>query len=182
VNVSDDELVRRTLGGETEAFDLLIQRHTATLYRIVRRMCSDRAEAEAITQEAFLRAWENLPKSGRDRPFRPWLIRIAINVARDAWKKSRPLDFADLPTEEPLQITSTQPGPEEWVEESERLEELALAVQSLDPAYRMVIAMRYEADMTYEEMAAALKLPLNTVRTRLYRAKQELRQAMEARP
>jgi RNA polymerase sigma-70 factor (ECF subfamily) len=143
-------------------------------------MCSDRAEAEAITQEAFLRAWENLAKSGRDKPFRPWLIRIAVNVARDVWKKSRPLDFADLPADEALQITSTQPGPEEWVDESETLEQLSLAVQSLAPPYRMVIALRYEAGMTYEEIAAVLKLPLNTVRTRLYRAKAELRHAVES--
>lgn len=179
---SDDELVRRTLGGETEAFDQLIERYTPTLYRIVRRMCSDRGEAEAVTQEAFLRAWESLPKSKSDRPFRPWLIRIGVNVARDAVKKARPMDFADLPPQEPLQIASARPGPEESMEETERLERLALAVQSLEPAYRMVIAMRYEAEMSYEEMAAVLKLPLNTVRTRLFRAKQELRRAMESHP
>jgi len=180
VNLPDDELVRRTLRGDAEAFHLLIERHTPTLYRIVRRLCSDRAEAEAITQEAFLRAWESLPKSKIDRPFRPWLIQIAVNAARDALKKSRPLDFADLPPEEPLQVASTLPGPEEWVEKAETLEKLALAVQSLALPYRMVIALRYEAEMSYEEMAAVLKLPLNTVRTRLYRAKQELRQAMES--
>lgn len=179
VNPPDDELVRRTLRGDPEAYNVLIERHTPVVYRIVRRMCSDRPEAEAITQEAFLRAWESLPRSRTDLPFRPWLIRIAVNVARDALRKSRPMDFADLPPEEPLRMAATEPGPEERLEEAEALAQLAEAVQGLPAPYRAIIALRYEVEMSYEEVARVLDLPLNTVRTRLHRAKRKLREALE---
>lgn len=179
VNGSDDDLVRRVVRGDTQAFGLLVERHTPVVYRIVRRMSSDRAEAEAITQEAFLRAWEGLKRSKDVTAFLPWLIRIAVNVARDVWKKSRPLDFADLPGEEVHQLGDSRMGPEQIVDEDEVLRRLAKEVQALPHAYRMVIALRYEAEMSYEEMAEALGLPLNTVRTRLHRAKDRLRLALE---
>jgi len=115
-NLPDHELVRRTLRGESDAYDVLIERHTSAVYRIVRRMCSDRAEAEAITQEAFLRAWESLPRTEHDRPFRPWLIQIAVNAARDALKGLRPVDFADLLEGQIAEIAEDKPGPEEWLE------------------------------------------------------------------
>jgi RNA polymerase sigma-70 factor (ECF subfamily) len=179
VNGSDDDLVRRVVRGDTQAFGLLVERHTPVVYRIVRRMSSDRAEAEAITQEAFLRAWEGLKRSKDVTAFLPWLIQIAVNVARDVWKKSRPLDFADLPGEEVHQLGDSRMGPEQIVDEDEVLRRLAKEVQALPHAYRMVIALRYEAEMSYEEMAEALGLPLNTVRTRLHRAKDRLRLALE---
>jgi RNA polymerase sigma-70 factor (ECF subfamily) len=178
-DLSDEELVRRTLHGDSQAFDILIECHVSTLYRIVRRMCSDQAEAEAITQEAFLRAWENLPRSKADAPFWPWLVQIAVNAARDALKKSRPLDFADLPEDSAQAVAADEPGPEEMVEQAEGQAQLAAAVEQLPIPYRMVIALRYQAEMSYDEIAAALNLPVNTARTHLRRAKQRLKQLLE---
>jgi len=157
---------------------MLIERYTPLIYHIVRRMCSDRHETEAITQEAFLRAWERLPRSKAERPFRAWLVQIAVNAARDALKKQRPLDFADLPESE-LVVANDEPGPEERFEDVEALARLDLAVKGLPAPYRVVIAMRYQAEMSYEEIAATLNLPQNTVRTHLRRAKQRLREALE---
>ncbi len=176
---SDDDLVQRVVRGDAQAFGLLVERHTPVVYRVVRRMSSDRSEAEAITQEAFLRAWESLKRSKDGPAFRPWLIRIAVNLARDVLKKSRPFDFADLPGDEIWEITDSGKGPEETVDEDEVLGRLAQEVQALPLDYRMVIALRYEAEMSYEAMAEALGLPLNTVRTRLHRAKDRLRAALE---
>jgi RNA polymerase sigma-70 factor (ECF subfamily) len=102
-----------------------------------------------------------------------------VNAGRDMLKKSRPMDFADLPSEEVQQLADTRMDLEEAVDEGELLERLAGAVQGLPAPYRMVIALRYEADMSYERMADVLGLPLNTVRTRLYRAKERLRSALE---
>jgi RNA polymerase sigma-70 factor, ECF subfamily len=167
-----------SLGDDPAAFNILIERHTPALYGIIRRMCSDRAEAEAITQEAFLRAWENLPRSKTGQPFWPWLVQIAVNAARDALKKSRPLDFADLP-DAGQTLAADDPGREESLERAEVLVRLGAAVERLPVPYRMVIAMRYQGEMSYEEIAAALRLPVNTVRTHLRRAKQRLRQLLE---
>ena len=179
VNIPDDELVRRTIRGDGKAFGLLVERHMPVVYRVVRRMCSDRAEAEAITQEAFLRAWESLNRSKDPPVFLPWVIRIAVNAGRDMLKKSRPMDFADLPDEEVQQLADSEMDLEEAVDEGELLERLAGAVQGLPVPYRMVIALRYEAEMSYERMADVLGLPMNTVRTRLHRAKERLRSALE---
>ncbi len=178
-NLPDNELVRRTLRGENNAYDVLIERYTSAVYRIVRRMCADKAEAEAITQEAFLRAWESLPRSEHERPFRPWVVQIAVNAARDELKGLRPVDFADLPEDEVAEIAEDKPDPEEWLEHTEALARMAAAVQELPARYRMIIALRYEAEMSYDEVARALDLPLNTVRTHLRRAKYRLRKALE---
>jgi RNA polymerase sigma-70 factor (ECF subfamily) len=179
VNIPDDELVLRTIRGDGQAFGLLVERHTPVVYRIIRRMCSDRAEAEAITQEAFLRAWESLDRSKDPPVFLPWVIRIAVNAGRDMLKKSRPMDFADLPGEEVQQLADPGMELEQAVDEGEILERLGEAVQALPLPYRTVIALRYEAEMSYEQMADVLGLPLNTVRTRLHRAKERLRGALE---
>jgi len=178
-NLNDDELVRRTLTGEVGAYEVLIERYTPQVYRVVRRMCSDRAEAEAITQEAFLRAWEALPRSKYDQPFKPWVMQIAVNAARDSLRKLHPLDFADLPDGEPDDWLDSTPSPEEHLTEAELLTQLAAAVETLPAPYRMVIALRYQAELSYEDIAAAMNLPVNTVRTHLYRAKQQLRDGLE---
>ena len=179
VNASDDELVRRTVRGERQAFGLLVERHTLVVYRIVRRMCSDRAEAEAITQEAFLRAWESLNRRKEVAAFLPWVIRIAVNAARDTLKKSRPLDFADLPSDDVLELADTGVEVEAAADDEALLAQLSDAVERLPLPYRVVIALRYEAEMSYEQIADVLQLPLNTVRTRLHRAKGRLRESLE---
>ena len=106
-------------------------------------------------------------------------MQIAVNAARDALKKSRPLDFADLPDDPEQTLAAADPGPEEMIEQAEVLVRLAAAVEQLPVPYRMVVALRYQAEMSYEEIAAALNLPVNTVRTHLRRAKQRLRQLLE---
>lgn len=172
------ELDRRARAGDPEAFDRLVENHTPRLYRIVRRFASDRGEAEAIVQETWLRAWRALPRSVDDRPLAPWLVRIAINVARDIWRKKRPLDFADIGGEEEF-LEDEGPGPEERMSQKEALEKLVRGVERLRPEYRMVIALRYEAGFSYQEMARVLDLPINTVRTHLHRAKSDLRHWLE---
>jgi RNA polymerase sigma-70 factor (ECF subfamily) len=165
--------------GDLAAFNSLIERQSAALYRVVRRMCSDRAEAEALTQEAFLRAWEHLDRWKSDQPFWPWLVRIAVNAARDALKKSRPLDFADLPVDPAESLTTADPGPEAILEQADLMGKLAAAVECLPGPYKLAITLRYQAELSYEDMAAALNLPVNTVRTHLRRAKQQLRDLLE---
>jgi RNA polymerase sigma-70 factor (ECF subfamily) len=179
VKLTDDELVHKTTRGDAQAFGLLVERHTSVVYRIVRRMTSDRAEAEAITQDAFLRAWQALQRSGPPMAFLPWMIRIAVNAGRDMLKKSTPLDFADLPSEDVEGWAEEGGALDVAIEEGELLRRLADAVQQLPLEYRTVIALRYEAEMPYEEMADVLGLPLNTVRTRLHRAKARLKAALE---
>jgi RNA polymerase sigma-70 factor (ECF subfamily) len=173
------ELVRRARVGDPEAFDRLVEIYTPRLYKIVRRFASDRGEAEVIVQETWLRAWRALPRSVEDRPLAPWLVRIAVNVARDIWRKKKPLDFADVGGEEDF-LQDERPGPEERMSQKEALERLVRGVERLRPEYRMVIALRYEGGLSYQEIANMLNLPINTVRTNLHRAKSTLRHWLES--
>ncbi len=172
------ELIRRAQAGDDDAFGKLVVSHTPKLYRVIRRMTSDPSEAEAIVQEAFLRAWQALPRYRNDRPFFPYLVTIAVNLGRDLWRKARFLEFGELETVAQA-APSPEPGPERQVEHGETLQALATAVAALPSAYRAVIALRYDAELSYEEIAAALDLPLNTVRTHLRRAKDHLRSLLE---
>lgn len=177
--VEEAELIRRAQAGDPAAFDLLVERYTPHLYRVVRRLASDQNEAEAIVQEAWLRAWRAIHRYVADRPLSPWLVRIAVNVARDLWRKKAPLDFADLGGEE-IVLPDPVPGPEDQLTRKEALERLVRGVKKLRPEYRMVIALRYDAGLSYNDIASALEIPLNTVRTHLRRAKSVLRLWMEA--
>jgi RNA polymerase sigma-70 factor, ECF subfamily len=183
---TEAELIRRSRAGDERSFAYLVQLYTPKLYRVVRRMTSDSSEAEAIVQEAFLRAWRSLGtwKAGQadqtqasGQPFFSFLVTIALNLGRDRWRKERFLDFGD-PEISLAGIPDPGPGPEKLLETRQTLQALAQAVASLPRPYRVVIALRYDADMSYEEISQALNLPINTVRTHLHRAKAALRQAL----
>jgi RNA polymerase sigma-70 factor (ECF subfamily) len=174
----EQELIRWARAGNQGAFESLINIYTPRLFKVVRRMTGDTDEAEAILQETFWRIWKALPRYQEDRRFFPYLVTVATNLVRDAWRKERWL----LPDEyEALaeKLPDNLPTPETQIDAAEQLQALTEAVADLPPAYRAVIALRYDAGLSYEEVAAALGLPLNTVRTNLRRAKAALRQKLE---
>jgi RNA polymerase sigma-70 factor (ECF subfamily) len=174
----EHRLVALAQAGDDTAFDALVHRHTVPLYGVVRRMVGDDGEAENIVQEAFLRVWSNLSRYRNDRPFFPYLVTVAANLARDHWCREQRLSEDDL---EALADLLSDPGdlPDRLVENAETLRLLAEAVARLPEPYRAVIALRYDAGFSYEEIAVALGLPLNTVRTHLHRAKAQLRRQLE---
>jgi RNA polymerase sigma-70 factor (ECF subfamily) len=141
-------------------------------------MSSDPQETESIAQEAFWRAWRSLGKYNNDAPFFPYLVTIALNLQRDLWRKEKGYTETDVETEF-SQIQDTRPGPEKLSEDKEIMEHLEDGISQLPLIYRTVIALRYQGEMSYDEIAKALKLPVNTVRTYLFRGKQMLRKHME---
>jgi RNA polymerase sigma-70 factor (ECF subfamily) len=178
VEQGEQDLVRRAVAGEAAAFDRLVEIHSPRLYRLMRRTAPDAQEAEALVQETWLRAWQHRRRCNTARPFFPWLARIAMNLARDAWRKRRPIDFADVG--EVVEGIAGDEVPLEGKLEAEALRRrLAGLIEELRPERRMVIALRYDAGLEYREIAATLGIPLNTVRTHLRRAKVELRARLE---
>ncbi|OGO18541.1 MAG: hypothetical protein A2Z14_19210 [Chloroflexi bacterium RBG_16_48_8] len=175
---SDEELLLRAQEGDSTSFDLLIEKHTRTLYQAIRHLTSDRGEAENIVQEAWLRAWKALDRCKIEQPFFPWFAKIGLNVARDAWRKKRPLDFADLGFLSE-NIADQDLSIEDQLEKDQALELLMQGVNALREEYRLVISLRYEARLSYQEVAEVMDLPVNTVRTYLHRAKAFLRKWME---
>jgi RNA polymerase sigma-70 factor, ECF subfamily len=174
----EQQLLRRAQDGDAGAFEELVAAFTPELFRVVRRMTADTDTAEAILQETFWRVWQALARYQFERRFFPYLAAIAANLVRDSWRKDRRLlpDELDLLSE----IPDDKPGPEFQMEEHQALQSLAREVEALPARQRAVIALRYDAGLSYEMIASALDLPLNTVRTILHRAKQTLRQKLEA--
>lgn len=172
------KLLSRAKAGDEIAFDQLVVRTTPRLYRTVRRMSSDRMEAEAIVQETWLRAWKALNRVETNQPVMPWLTTIALNVARDQWRRSNRLQM-EAEAESVWEPAFSRPA-EEMIEKREEARQLAVYVDQLRLEYRTVIALRYDAGLSYEQIAEALSTPINTVRTHLRRAKQALRKRMEA--
>jgi len=173
------ELIQSAQSGDSLAYEKLIQAYTAPLYRLARRFVRDDQEAESILQETFWRVWQNLARYQNDRPFFPYLVTITVNLVRDRWRSSAWLAEDDLDTVEndPVDLLS---NPEELLVNEEQQALLVEAIQQLSPHYRVVIALRYQANYSYEKIAEILDLPINTIRTHLRRAKQALRVKMEA--
>jgi RNA polymerase sigma-70 factor, ECF subfamily len=178
VSLADEELVQRHVTGDKRAFAGLVERYAGSVFNLAYQLTHDEAEAEDITQDTFLRVYRALPRSDWQRPFKPWLFTIATNLCRD-WARRRAVSFSAL-TEETDELSDEEPSLIEHLEEKELHKALQHAVDSLPPAYRVVIVLRYTEGLSYEQISEALDLPLNTVRTHLSRAKQRLRAALVA--
>ena len=179
---TDEALVRQFLRGDVAAFTELVTRYTAPIFNLVFRLTDDRAEAENITQETFLRVYAALPRSRTDLAFKPWLFQIAVNLCRDLARKKLPMAFTELASDDQAApeegIEDETPLPLDQIEERELERALALAVMSLPEVYRIAVKLRYTEEMPYDEIAAVLKLPVNTVRTHLFRAKAMLKKSL----
>ena len=180
---SDEVLVERYLDGQSAAFRVLVERHTPAVFNLAYRLTSDRDEAADITQETFRRVIEALPASRRDLPFKPWLLQIAVNLCRDWAKRRRSAPLVSLAPERNGALDEVDaadalpdvaPLPADLLEADETAQALRRAVDALPDAYRAAITLRYVEDLSYQEMAATLGVPLNTVRTHLARAKKLL--------
>jgi RNA polymerase sigma-70 factor (ECF subfamily) len=182
-NETDERtLITRTLAGDDDAFAILVRTHQTTIYNIAYRMVGQRETAQSLTQETFLRAFKALHTFDLNRPFGPWLYRIATNLSLNWIKRTRlpmvsletsyPVDEEDA---EPLEIPDTSAEPAARFIQAEMQTQLQQAILTLPSDYRAVIELRHFQEMNYEEMAEALKIPIGTVKTRLFRARRLLR-------
>lgn len=183
---SDESLAAQAQSGAAEAFSELVRRFQRPVYSLVVRMVRDRALAEDLSQEAFVRAWRKLASYDSKRPFRSWMFKIAHNLAIDELRRQRP---DTVPIEEPesegMDLLSRLEDPKA-VDPGARLDtERALghleeALVHLRPAYREVILLRFKEGLAYEEIAQVMDLPLGTVKTHIFRARKELMEAIAA--
>jgi len=177
-HANEHDLIQRARNGDEEAFESLIIFYTPALFRLVLRMARDASEAEAIVQETFWRTWRSLGRYHNDQPFFPYLATIASNLVRDQWRKERWVENEGLGVDFELKIDS-EPDIESLVEEKEVRKDLEDAIHQLPPPYRAVIALRYQGELDYEEIAQVMKMPVNTIKTYLHRAKRMIRQRIE---
>jgi RNA polymerase sigma-70 factor (ECF subfamily) len=171
--LSDEALIRRARRGDREAFGDLVYRYRQGTVNVVYRMCGDAHLAEDAAQDAFVRAWEALPRYRHRGTFKAWLYRIALNCARDALRRRRPMaDVDELP------LRSNVPGPERQMLQQERARRVQEAVLGLPEASRAALVLREYEGLSYKEIAQALDIPMGTVMSRLHYARSRLREML----
>ena len=178
MNVDEKQLVRRAQAGDTEAFATLVARHQQFVYNLAWRTLGNQQEAEDMTQETFVRAWRALPRFRQQAQFRTWLYRIVVNLCYNRLPKLR-REF-DALGEEVMETLPTQPfeNPAVHVEHNERRAFLHQQINALPEAQRLLIMLRYQQELSYQEIATIVGRPLGTVKTGLFRARLRLRKAL----
>jgi RNA polymerase sigma-70 factor (ECF subfamily) len=174
----DSELVRRACAGDVDAYERLVERHQGVAVRVATLLCGPATAADA-TQEAFVKAWRALGRFRRGAPFRPWLLRIVANEARNARRGAGRRAHLELRVFEDRSPVDAAPSTEEAVVARERREMLLAALDQLSEADRDVITCRYLGGLTEAETAATLGIRPGTVKSRLSRALARLRAQVE---
>ncbi len=173
----DSDIGRRVRGGEEAAYGALIRKYQRQLYSLCYRVTGHDAAAEDAAQEAFVRVFFALRRFDQARPFLPWLIRIAVNRAITVAARER--IYAPLPESISLRARATGPDGEAAAQEAQVTSAVRDAVSALSPKLRAVVALRVFEEMSYEEIARALRLSIGTVMSRLSRGREQLKAKLD---
>lgn len=181
----DFALVQLAIGGDRKAFANLFTRYKDSIYYMILKMVHNRDDAEDSTIESFGKAFSNLEKYTPDYAFSTWLFKIASNNTIDHIRKKRMdvISLDDDNSNESMNISNTvssdTPDPEEKFIRDQRALLMREILDRLNPKYRNLIQLRYFEELSYEEIAQQLNLPLGTVKAQLFRAKELLFQVMK---
>ena len=180
---SDADLARQALAGSQEAFRELVTRYAPAAVNMAARLVHDRALAEDLAQEAFVRAFARLKTYDLERRFSSGFFQVLHNVAVDHLRRKR-IDALSLDTLQadgyPGPPTDAHASPEAQAERSSMGTALAAALEQLRPEYREALILKYQQDLGVDEIAAILSLPVGTVKTFLHRGRKELAERMAA--
>ncbi len=163
----EDGLIGRCLDGDRAAFEPLVERYHGPLFRVAARLLGDREEARDATQTAFLKAYQALASCDRQRKFFSWIYRILVNECLNTLRARRPMQALDQDLAAPAEKADA-------VASAETRKRVRRALLELSTEQRDVIVLRHFAEMSYEQVAAALKIPEKTVKSRLFSARQRL--------
>ena len=177
---TESSLIQRAQKGDHDAFAVLVDEHQQYVYNLALRLIKDENEALDLTQDAFVRAWTALPNFKGQSQFRTWLYRIITNLCYNRLPNLRRSlnDLGDDVMEDIPETDSTFANPAYKFESSETRKHLHQAMDWLDEQYRLLLTMRYQNELSYEEIATSLNLPLGTVKTGIFRAKEQLRKSL----
>ena len=181
----DTELVRKAAAGDSDAFEQLVLSYEKPIYNLCLRMCGNADDAMDLTQETFLKAWRSLGSFRADAAFSTWLYRLCSNLCidhlrREQKRKILPLQVEDSDGDErPLDVPDPAAGPEERLSAQEDRQQVAAALQSLEPEYREALTLRVLHDLSYADIAAVLQVREGTVKSRIARAREKMREAMQ---
>lgn len=174
--ISDEDLCRQVQDGNEAALEALVHRHHRPIFAYLYRLLGNRSAAEDLTQETFARLLTRIDAYCHPRPFRPWLFTIAHNLYKDYCKNHYNRSTVLMAES----ATMAAPEPFDLSERIAQRAEVITAVRSLDPPLREVLVLRHYHDLKVDEIAAVLSVPPGTVKYRLFRALQKLRDLFRA--
>ena len=183
MSADDHHLIAECLRGDTAAFGMLVRQYQERLYNSVYRLLNNAEDAQDVVQEAFLNAYQSLDGFKGDSLFFTWLYRIAVNTAISLKRKQRVVLRMETGRNGESSIDPLDPSEQnrpgfalEQAEEGRRVQD---ALARLSPEHRAVLVMKDMEGQKYEAMADILQVPIGTIRSRLHRARLELRQLLE---
>lgn len=187
VKENDSELINRAKNGDSKAYEGLLKKYRNSVYNLVYRMVRDLEEAEDLTQEAFIKAFNSLASFNEEYAFSTWLYKIATNNCIDFFRKrklqtyslDKPVQYKD--SEIQHEIPDPELNPEKSILARERSRMIQEAIKTLPEKYYTAIILRHNEEKSYEEIAEILNLPLGTVKARIFRAREMLNKELKER-
>jgi len=165
------EIVQRCKNGDYEAWNMIVDRYAKTIYNLALNFFANREDAEDITQDVFLKVYNNIDKFREEKSFKSWLVRISTNHCIDHWRKTkrsaRRIELSD-------DLIKTDHTPEDKAVKNGDVTNLRNKISILDPDLRLLLIMRDIQEHSYQEIADTLNLPLGTVKSRINRARVKL--------
>jgi RNA polymerase sigma-70 factor (ECF subfamily) len=184
MEAGDGVAVAQVQAGDREAFRVLVERHSQSIFRLGFRMTGKEEDAEEVVQEAFLRAYRSIGRFQARANFGTWLYRIAVNCALDLLEKRTHRQEQSITHEEEddmpqMQIASPDPGPERQLLSSELQRRVAAALDNLTPVERVAFTMRHFENRSIEEIQRTLKVRSGAAKNAVFRAVRKMRRALE---
>jgi RNA polymerase sigma-70 factor (ECF subfamily) len=185
VKENDSDLISRAKSGDSKSYDKLLKKYKNSVYSLVLRMVRNSQEAEDLTQEAFIKAFNSLASFNEEYAFSTWLYKIASNNCIDFFRKrklqtyslDKPIQYKD--SEIQHEIPDPDLNPEKSIMATERNKLIKEAINKLPEKYYRAIVLRHTEEKSYEEISEILGLPLGTVKARIFRAREMLNKALK---
>ncbi len=184
---ADLKIISRCKRGEEAAFREILARYRAPVYNLCWRMTRNEEDARDLGQEIFIKVFRLLDRFDEQYAFHSWLFRIATNHCIDHLRRQRlrflsyDRDGGSADEDEVMQVASEAPSPDVVLQRREAVEKLEEVIAELPPHYRVITLLRHDQQLSYEEIAESLSLPLGTVKARIHRARNMIQQLLEAR-
>ncbi|MDI6807930.1 MAG: sigma-70 family RNA polymerase sigma factor [Candidatus Eisenbacteria bacterium] len=181
----DSEIIEGCLKGEEAAFRALLQKYRARVFSIALRIVSNDEDARDIAQETFVRVFKSLSQFDQERSFQNWLFRIAVNLSIDLMRKRKFAFFSLSGNKEDgtkdHDIEDQSPTPDVSYESKAGAERFESLIESLPVKYKTLLVLRYKEELSYQEMAEVMGIPMGTIKARLHRGHRILRRKLETK-
>jgi RNA polymerase sigma-70 factor (ECF subfamily) len=173
--INESHIIEKAIAGDPNSFAELVNLHQLFLYNLALRAVSNPQEAQDISQETFIRAWRSIKNFRLESSFRTWLYRILMNLCYDRYPRLRRENESLSIEQEEFDL----PIPnriDQYMDQEELSKFVHEQMQNLPEIYRLILSMRYQQDLSYQEIAEVMDMPIGTVKTTIYRAKAQLKE------